>query len=323
MNFDKIIALIKIEGDQMSPTLTISVSQQTLEAMYKHYATQIVNVPAHTMFQAKTSHCTITAYLSKKVVFQGKAPELEANKWGTPQTKPTTTKKVATSKLPSHIATLSAVGADEVGTGDYLGPIVVCCAYVRQDQIETLLHLGIKDSKQLNDSNITHLAAKLKKEIPFHCIILPNDKYNLMVDKGMNANSIKAFLHNKAMLALEEKLGTMPEYVILDEFVNERKYYDYLKTLPSKPNIYTKNLFFVQKGEGVHVAVAAASIIARAAFVEYMDMMAAKLGMPLPKGAGPGVDRAAADIYRLKGETTLQSISKWHFANSNKVKRHL
>ena len=61
----------------MASTITLTVSQQMLEKMYQHYTNQIIKVPNHTLFQAKTSNCTITAYLSKKVVFQGKAPEVE------------------------------------------------------------------------------------------------------------------------------------------------------------------------------------------------------------------------------------------------------
>ena len=292
-------------------SITLTVTQATLEKMYLHYQNNITKVPAHTMFQAKTANCTITAYLSKKIAFQGQHPELEAKKWGTVE--------IAKSSIVTpglHLKT--AVGADEVGTGDYLGPIVVCCAYVREDQVQTLLDMGIRDSKQLTDDIIGVMAAKIKQIIPYHCIILPNDKYNLMTDKGMNANSIKAFLHNKALLSLQEKIGQMPEIVILDEFVNQRKYYEYLSELPSKPAVFS-NLTFIQKAEGVHVSVAAASIIARASFVDYMAAVESQVGMRLPKGAGSGVDSAARAIYRQKGADTLKRISKWHFSNTKRV----
>lgn len=300
-------------------TITLTVSQQMLEKMYQTYQNQIIKVPNHTLFQAKTTHCTITAYLSKKVVFQGKAPEVEAAKWQSPTTTTSSPKKPATSSLPANIATSSAVGCDEVGTGDYFGPLVVCCAYVEKDLIHKLQAMGIKDSKALKDPEICQLASQIETLIPHQVLILPNEKYNKMVDQGMNANSIKAFLHNQALNKLTQSLSTYPDYLIMDEFVNERKYFEYLKQLPKQPVIVKDNLHFIQKGESVHVAVAAASILARASFVKYMTIMSKKLNFDLPKGAGSPVDVAGRRFVKQFGEAKLKELTKWHFANTKKI----
>ncbi len=300
-------------------TITLTVSQQMLEKMYQTYQNQIIKVPNHTLFQAKTTHCTITAYLSKKVVFQGKAPEIEAAKW---QSQPTTTSSpqtLSTASLPSNIATLSAVGCDEVGTGDYFGPLVVCCAYVEKELIDQLQAMGIKDSKALKDPDICQLASQIETFIPHQVLILPNEKYNKMVDQGMNANSIKAFLHNQALHKLTQSLSTYPDYFIMDEFVNERKYFEYLKELPKQSVIVKENLHFIQKGESVHVAVAAASILARASFVKYMTLMSNQLNFDLPKGAGSPVDAAGRRFVKQFGEAKLKELTKWHFANTKKI----
>ena len=308
---------LKRDGVKMA-TITLTVSQQQLEKMYQTYQNQIIKVPNHTLFQAKTSHCTITAYLSKKVVFQGKSPEIEAAKW---QSSPTmsSSKKTSTSSLPATIKTLSAVGCDEVGTGDYFGPLVVCCAYVEQHLIDQLQTMGIKDSKALKDPEICQLASKIETLIPHQVLILPNEKYNKMVDQGMNANAIKAFLHNQALNKLTQSLPTYPNYLIMDEFVNEKKYFEYLKQLPKQPVIVKENLHFIQKGESVHVAVAAASILARASFVKYMSIMSKKLNFDLPKGAGSPVDAAGRQFVKQFGEAKLKELTKWHFANTKKI----
>lgn len=306
----------------MASTITLTVSQQILEKMYQYYEKQIIKIPNHTLFQAKTTSCTITAYLSKKVVFQGVNPEIEANKWQKASPTSTTPKKSTLNKkstLPSNIAMLSAIGCDEVGTGDYFGPIVVCCASVEKDQIAFLQEMGIKDSKALKDLEICQLAHQIETMIPHQCLVLPNEKYNLMVEKGMNANSIKAYLHNQALLKLTTSLPSLPDFIIMDEFVNEAKYYDYLKKLPKQPTIISENLHFIQKGESVHVAVAAASILARASFVKYMQIMSKKYQFELPKGAGAPVDIAGRNFVKLHGKETLQSLTKWHFANTNKI----
>ncbi len=306
-------------GDKMASPITITVSQHILEKMYQHYQHQIIKVPNHTLFQAKTPNCTITAYLSKKVVFQGKAPELEVKKWQALNVAPKTKSAPSATNLPANIATLSAIGCDEVGTGDYFGPLVVCCAYVPENLILKLQQMGIKDSKALKDPEICQLAKMIEPLIEHQVLILPNEKYNTMVEKGMNANSIKAFLHNQALLKLTNHLPNYPDYLIMDEFVNQKKYFDYLNGLPKQPNIVKENLYFVQKGEGVHVAVAAASILARASFVKYMTMMSKKLTFDLPKGAGSPVDVAGRRFIQQFGPEKLKELTKWHFANTNKI----
>ena len=302
-------------------TITLTVSQSVLEKMYKHYSNNIIKIPNHTLFQAKTSNCTITAYLSKKVVFQGSNPTLEASKWqaNLNANSSSTIKKSMTNSLPSNIARLTAVGCDEVGTGDYFGPLVVCCAYVTEDQIEMLLRIGIRDSKDYKDPEICRLAEQIRSIVPHEVLILPNVKYNEFVDRGMNANSIKAYLHNQALLKLTKKLDEVPKYLIMDEFVNERKYFEYLTQLPKKPSIVKENLHFVQKGESVHVAVAAASILARESFVRYMNLVSKDINFHLPKGAGGIVDQAGRQLVQLQGEDVLKKLSKWHFANTKKI----
>lgn len=305
----------------MASTITLVVSQSVLEKMYQHYANQINKVPNHTLFQAKTANCTITAYLSKKVVFQGANPALEANKWQA-QTGTAPTSKIKSSKsnhLPANIASQSAIGCDEVGTGDYLGPLVVCCAYVTAEQTQMLLNLGIRDSKDLKDPDICYLAEKIKNIVPHQVLVLPNAKYNDMVDRGMNANAIKAYLHNQALLKLTRQLEELPSYLIMDEFVNERKYHEYLNEIPKQTTIVKENLYFVQKGESVHVAVAAASILARESFVKYMAIMSKQLDFNLPKGASSKVDGAGRQLVARYGMDKLKNISKWHFANTKKI----
>ena len=299
-------------------TITLTVSKETLNKMHTYYESQIMKVPPHTRFQAKTSFCTITAYNSLKVVFQGQDPQAEASLWQLPPLASEVQKASTLGTLPANIASLSAVGCDEVGTGDYFGPLVVCCAYVPKERVKELLKIGIRDSKDLKDPQICILAQKIK-DIPHQAIVLPNAKYNEMVDRGMNANAIKAYLHNLALKNLIGGLSHYPDYIVMDEFVNGRKYFSYLKDLPKKPEIIQRNLHFVQKGEGVHVAVAAASILARESFVNYLDAMGSKLDFSLPKGAGPMVDKAGRELVKKFGNQKLEEISKFHFANTKKI----
>ena len=94
------------------------------------------------------------SYTSGKVLFQGGSGEEEAGKWGISQTTPrlaAASNPKTNPKLPANIASMSLIGSDEVGTGDFFGPITVVAAYVKKEQIPLLKELGVKDSKNLTD----------------------------------------------------------------------------------------------------------------------------------------------------------------------------
>ena len=83
--------------------------------------------------------------------------------------------------------------------------------------------------------------------------------------------------------------------------------------------IIRENVLFSTKAEQLHVSVAAASIIARYAFLKEMDRLTEIAQTPIPKGASAKVDEIAAKIYLKHGEEFLKSITKWHFANTLKA----
>ena len=105
--------------------------------------------PAYTYYQIKTSQCTITAYTSGKVVFQGADLSfLEAE------------------SKPKELFNQDQAGSDEVGTGDYFGPVVVAACIVPKEKRALLKSLGIQDSKQIDDAKIRKLAPQIQKECP-------------------------------------------------------------------------------------------------------------------------------------------------------------
>jgi len=221
--------------------------------------------------------------------------------------------------LPKNIENLSAVGSDEVGVGDYLAPLVVTSVYVDAKQIEKLRAIGVKDSKSMTDSRICAIAEQIKDILPHKTVVFENKYYNAMIEKGLNAHVVKSFLHNKTLSELTSILPVYPEYLIVDEFASKGHHLKYLNQLPKKPVILEKNLHFVKNGESVHIAVAAASILARQAFVEYMDNLSEKLGMNILKGASAKVDTCARNVLNNHGEVVFKDICKWHFANTKRV----
>ncbi len=136
-------------------------------------------------------------------MFQGANAETEAQRWGQAQDKQAKPARTVSS-LPKNISQLSVLGSDEVGNGSYFGPLTVCAAYVKRDQLAELRKLGVRDSKELKDSQIIQLADILKETIPYKLLVLPPEKYNEIQPK-YNAVRMKVALHNQAIHLLLKK----------------------------------------------------------------------------------------------------------------------
>ncbi|TYO73373.1 ribonuclease HIII [Rossellomorea marisflavi] len=301
----------------MANTVIQTTSDQ-IHKMKEHYSSVLRGkVPPGAVFSAKPAGCTVTAYKSGKVLFQGARGEDEASQWGSkvaPKVKKIDKK---TTTLPEDFASWSVIGSDEVGTGDFFGPITVVSAYVKREHLELVKELGVQDSKNLTDETIKRIAKDLIQTIPYSLLILHNPKYNELQESGMSQGKIKALLHNKAILNLMDKIAPeQPEGILIDQFVEKNTYY---RHIASQKKIQRDRVYFSTKGEGMHLSVAAASIIARYAFLKEMDKLSEKAGVTIPKGAGSAVDIAAAKIIKRRGVDSLKNMTKWHFANSDKA----
>lgn len=253
--------------------------------------------PNYTYYQVKLNECTITAYTSGKVVFQGKDLSwLESE-----------SKQETKSYFPQ-------AGSDEVGTGDYFGPVVVSASIVQKDVVESLKKLRIQDSKQINDDKIRQLAPKIKKLCPHTILIVSPHKYN-QIHTQHNMVDIKCLLHNQAYINLKNKGYPLPDFKIIDQFVQEKSYYKYLK---NKEEVI-QNIHFETKAENKYLSVACASILARNAFLETWDKMEEKYNFKFEKGASKKVDLCAQKFVDKFGFDELENIAKLHFANTKKI----
>ncbi|MFP5114472.1 ribonuclease HIII [Bacillaceae bacterium C204] len=304
--------------------VVLNLEMKKIMEMRSYYGKNLLdkNIPG-SVFAAKTSACMITAYKSGKVLFQGNDSEKEASKWGSTNgssNKAATaskSKSIAKGDLPIGISQMSAIGSDEVGTGDFFGPITVVAAYVKKENIPLLKELGVRDSKDLNDEKIIAIAKVIKDIIPFSLMTLKNEKYNQVQQSGMSQGKMKAILHNQAILNVLDKISPeKPEAILIDQFVQGSTYFQHIK---SQKAIAKENVYFSTKAEGIHLAVAAASILARYAFIQYIDKLSESAGFKIPKGAGAQVDVAAAKLIMSKGRDILPSFVKLHFANTDKA----
>ncbi|WP_270789791.1 ribonuclease HIII [Enterococcus diestrammenae] len=301
--------------------------------MKEHYQSSLVaNKNPYAAFTAKVAGVTITAYRSGKVMFQGPGAQAEAGRWqsapSAAQSKKTAPKKKAvskgksngidTSKLPAGFSQWSVAGSDEVGNGSYFGPLVVAAVYADKENLAALKQLGVKDSKMLTDTQIRQLAPAIMKLVPYQKLVVTPEKYN-QVQPRYNAVHMKVVLHNQALDLLLKKIApTKPEAILVDQFTSPANYKKYLQAEPHK---VTEKLYFVTKGEQYHLAVAAASILCRASFLEELEKASAEIGMTLPSGAGSKSDQIAARILQKGGLPLLTKYAKLHFANTEKAKK--
>lgn len=296
----------------------LQFDKDRMAKLINHYESfKIVRNAPGVVFAAKLPDAAITAYKSGKVLFQGAGAQREAALWGSTYVQPIS--NIKGEILPDRFSEQSVIGSDETGTGDFFGPVTVAACFVSSDQIELVRELGVKDSKQLTDDWMRKIAPDLQATLIHSVLTLTNEKYNEVQAKGWSQGKIKALLHNQALKHVLRKMnGEKPDYILIDQFAERGIYYNHIK---NEHEIVRENVLFSTKAEGLHVAVAAASIIARVAFLEEMDRLSAIAGVTLPKGAGRGVDEAAARILLKNGEAVLKSMTKWHFANAEKAKK--
>lgn len=293
--------------------------------MKKYYARHLEATPQWAVFRAKTPSATITAYTSGKVLFQGNAPETEVKKWaeaGTTSGKQTKKSVQHNYNPPPDFLTSNHIGSDESGTGDYFGPVTTCAVYVKEEQIELLKEMGIQDSKAITDDNIELLStALIEMEIPYSLMILHNEKYNHLQQQGWSQGKMKAMLHDACLKNVQQKIAGAPsEGMLIDQFCQPEIYIRHLGTENRRLDAQT---YFMTKAEHYSIAVAAASVLARASFLREMDRLSDWINVPLRKGASKQVDQLIAEIIRKHGRDVLPNIAKVHFANTKKADKFL
>jgi ribonuclease HIII len=308
-------------------TIVYKISENTMREMQEYFDDKKrLKTPPYALFQADEADTVITLYESGKVVFQGISADIDAEIWKEKEAFLNNgksiidlTKDKKEDKKKDNDKTdyyfINSIGSDEVGTGDYFGPIIVTSAYVKKSDISFLESLGVRDSKKITDDKIKKIAPDIIKKIPHSIIILNNSDYNKNYNDDINMNKIKAVLHNKALLTLINKDKFLYDMIVVDQFVNKFKYYEYLKGNP----YVLRNITFTTKAEDKCLSVACASIISRYLFLKEMDKLSEELKINLPKGAGPEVDRIGKEIVSKYGESKLSSIAKLNFKNTSKI----
>ena len=203
------------------------------------------------------------------------------------------------------------IGSDEVGKGDFFGPLIVTAAYVTKEDIPYLEKMKINDSKKMSDDYILEIGAGLKRRIRNYVVMVSADKLSRLYEQKYNIDRILSICHNAAQKGLIKKYG-LPDFIItyIDEFLSEKNYRKYVLD-----DIIQNPLYFRTKGETYYPSVAAASVISRYTFLKEWEKMEEALQARIPKGAGGNVD----SVYgRLRNQDEKVDLYVKRFFNNYK-----
>ena len=314
----------------MEMTITLKTCEKTRNMMDEFYKEmKREKTPQYALFQADDGDTVLTLYQSGKAVFQGTDADIASQYWietekinsgkaeytNSDNKEKKKVKEEQEKKENNNYHNVNSVGSDEVGTGDYFGPIVVTSTYVTKDDVAYLDELGVMDSKKINDEKILKIAPLIAKRVKYKSMILNNLDYNTFHSKDYNMNKIKAILHNKVLYQMINEEHPKYDYIIVDQFAMEHKYYEYIK---DSPNIQ-KDITFMTKAEDKCLSVACASIISRYIFLKEFDKLSDSLHIPLPKGAGKDVDKIGEEIVEKYGKEKLKEVAKLNFLNTERI----
>jgi ribonuclease HIII len=281
-----------------------------LETVLREKGWSFVSLP-HAFWKASHAKTNATAYMSGKLVVQGRGtgelvlyiiePEITGNAiLGYEEER---MEKKEEEPFKPH------AGIDESGKGDIFGSLSIAAVFVDEDTYPRLKKIGVRDSKSIkSDAKIASMAREIKKIVGenYSVVSIGPEAYNRLYDKFANLNKLLAWGHSRALENLLEKNPKIT-CAISDKFAHESLVRNALLNKGRKIKLTQRT-----KAES-DIAVAAASILARNAFVETISSLSAKLGFTIPKGAGNEVKKALKKIIDSEGADFLSRVSKLHF----------
>lgn len=271
-------------------------------------------------WQASLDKTTVTAYQSGKLTIQGRGTEelvlfviepeiLKKASWGYESS------SVQVEEVRPEEPFRPHAGIDESGKGDFFGPLVVACVYVDESTREALEKSGVKDSKAIkSDARIFKIAEIIRKTVKgrYSVVAIGPEAYNRLYDKMRSLNRMLAWGHARALENLLEKVPDC-QMALADKFGDEKLIQNALMKSGDEIELIQKT-----KAES-DIAVAAASILARAEFVRRMEKLGEPLDLVIPKGASAKVEEVARGILSKHGEAQLRNMVKAHFKTLDKV----
>lgn len=283
----------------------LSTEQKLKEFFIKDGAE--ITTQQHAFWRAKTKSYAAVFYKTGKFLIQGSdISEIVSKVENFLNISAEASGGVEDSRTP-----VKRIGVDESGKGDFFGPLVIAGVLVDENNIELFKKSGVKDCKMVDDKNINKLSALIKNNSTFSIVTINPAKYNELYAKLKNLNLLLAWGHARAIENILEKADC--SYALSDKFGDEKLIKNAL--LKRGQNIHLEQRCKAESD----IAVAAASIIARAQFLKCISEISTKYGVEIPKGANDRVIEAARTISSKYSKSELVNTSKIHFKTYEQV----
>ncbi len=203
------------------------------------------------------------------------------------------------------------IGVDESGKGDFFGPLVVAAFLASDNDLQKLQQIGVRDGKLIADKKLLTIDERLRSDFPYAVVVYSPEEYNRQYAAIKNLNKLLAEGHALAIAAVLAK--HQANLAISDKFGKSQLIEDALR----KRGL-TIEIQQLVRGEAI-LQVAAASILARAAFIREIEKLSALYGIDIPKGAGSIVDEAGRKLARNNPTSLFTKIAKTHFKNYRRI----
>jgi ribonuclease HIII len=206
-------------------------------------------------------------------------------------------------------------GVDESGKGDFFGPLVIAGVYVDRGIARKFLDAGVQDSKRIgSDAKIRGLAEMIRKagQGLFEIVSIGPARYNELYEKFGNLNSLLGWGHARVIENLVARKPGCPR-ALSDQFADKRVIEQSLMRHGQKIDVEQR-----PRAES-DIAVAAASILARETFIDWLDRESKSLGLRLERGVSAGVKAAAKRLVEDRGAAALRSFAKVHFRTAHEI----
>ena len=282
----------------MQKTLTLTLNDSQVDEFYKYFqsiGTLNTNANSYVQWSFKGPNWTVLMYTSGKFVVQ---------------TSDVNFAEEINNKILSGDDFKPHIGSDEVGKGDYFGPLVICACYINEISLKKVKDYGIMDSKNLTDEKMMNIGKKLVKDLEYEVKIINPREYASLNEEFKNISIVLSKVHVEVISELFERVGDDVEFVVIDQFSKSQKRLndEYSLSVPLKQFHHAES----------DVAVAAASIIARYFFLLEFKKMKEKYNLKFPLGA-THVIKFGRNFYKKYGMEGLRDVAKVSFRTTEKI----
>jgi ribonuclease HIII len=284
---------------QLEATVSDKLKQDLIQQGFE------ISKPPYTHFAAKKKGISLTFYLSGKLVVQGKNSATFIEFYLEPEVLHSFSYRYQKTIIDDSIDMTPHIGIDESGKGDFFGPLCVAGVFGDEKTILELKKMGVKDSKTLTDQSAASLASKIRGVCPYHIVRINPLKYNELYTKFGNLNSLLAWGHATTIEEMVKK--SLCQTVVIDQFAAQHVVENALKR--KKLDVHLTQRHRAEED----LVVAAASILARHAFLDGLRRLSEEIGIDLPKGASAKTITIGKQLLIKYGPDVFSKVAKTHF----------